>query len=76
MTCMADMYTQTCGLVVDASLKTKIKAAHGPGDKQPDVEEGGVKAQPAQKDVYHKVSHMSHRASKSDDHCPYISMEQ
>jgi len=54
----------------------KIKAAHGPGDKQPDVEEGGVKAQPAQKDVYHKVSHMSHRASKSDDHCPYISMQQ
>jgi len=67
---------QTWGHVVDASLKTKIKAAHGPGDKQPDVEEGGVKAQPAQKDVYYKVSHMSHLASMSHVYRPYSSTQQ
>lgn len=65
---MAERQPQICGRVLDASLKTKIKAAHGSGGKQPDVEEGGVKAQPAQKDVYYKVSHTSHLAPMSSEY--------
>lgn len=41
--------------MLSAGAKKRIKAAHGMIEKQPDVEEGGVKADAKQKDVFYKV---------------------
>lgn len=41
--------------LLSAGGKQKIKAAHGPNERHPDVEEGGITANAAQKDVFYKV---------------------